>query len=272
MSPTFIIGILLLVQTSLQAEDCGGLGVIFGASVVSSTDHETGRYPASFVLTVEGQWLARGWKTTGQFVVIKLDTCPRWISGCQIMNTNGRASREFRVSGSQSVNGPWQTMLEDELPNPGGNIPPILNYTFDQAIEVQFLKFDMVSIWGGEGGGLRYFAAIPVTIDCNVTTWTEWTACCNGERQRTRNAIRGDHCKAVSEGEECPEDNCPVDGANIATAGEDVSSEECNILFNVVIGLAALSGILLLLLIGVVYLIYKMWSTARNAIKKDVNP
>ena len=83
--------------------DCGGLGVIFGASVVSSTAHETGRYPASSVLTVEGQWLGRGWKTTGQFVVIKLDTCPRWISGCQIMNTNGRASREFRVSGNTNL-------------------------------------------------------------------------------------------------------------------------------------------------------------------------
>ena len=39
-----------------------------------------------------------------------------------------------------------------------------------------------------------------------------------------------------------------------------------------VIGLATLSGVLLLLLIGVVYLIYKMWSTARNAIKRDFNP
>ena len=39
-----------------------------------------------------------------------------------------------------------------------------------------------------------------------------------------------------------------------------------------VIGLATLSGVLLLLLIGVIYLIYKMWSTARNAIKRDVNP
>ena len=58
-----------------------------------------------------------------------------------------------------------------------------------------------------------------------------------------------------------------VDNKTIAFSGK-----ECNILFNVVIGLAALSGILLLLLIGVVYLIYKMWSTARNAIKKDVNP
>ena len=39
-----------------------------------------------------------------------------------------------------------------------------------------------------------------------------------------------------------------------------------------VIGIATLSGVLLLLLIGVVYLIYKMWSTARNAIKRDFNP
>ena len=39
-----------------------------------------------------------------------------------------------------------------------------------------------------------------------------------------------------------------------------------------VIGLATLSGVLLLLLVGVIYLIYKMWSAARKAIKRDVNP
>ena len=50
------------------------------------------------------------------------------------------------------------------------------------------------------------------------------------------------------------------------------SGDENNTLFHVVIGLATLSGVLLLLLIGVIYLIYKMWSTARNAIKKDFNP
>ena len=50
--------------------------------------------------------------------------------------------------------------------------------------------------------------------------------------------------------------------------------EECNdtLVNDLVIGLATLSGILLLLLLGVIYLIYKMWSTARNAIKRDVNP
>ena len=45
-------------------------------------------------------------------------------------------------------------------------------------------------------------------VDCNITSWTEWSCCCNGEKRRTRNAIRDDQCKAVSEGEECNEDNC----------------------------------------------------------------
>ena len=45
-----------------------------------------------------------------------------------------------------------------------------------------------------------------------------------------------------------------------------------NPLLNVVIGLATLSGILFLFSLVILYLIYKMWSTARNAIKRDVNP
>ena len=45
--------------------------------------------------------------------------------------------------------------------------------------------------------------------------------------------------------------------------------EECN--DTLVIGLANLSGVLLLLLIGVIYQVYKAWNTARNAIKRDVN-
>jgi len=50
----------------------------------------------------------------------------------------------------------------------------------------------------------------------------------------------------------------------------DSGGKEC--INTLVIGLATLSGVLLLLLVGVIYLIYKMRSTARNAIKRDVNP
>jgi len=56
----------------------------------------------------------------------------------------------------------------------------------------------------------------------------------------------------------------------IATTEDKVTSEET--FLYVVIAVAAFSGILLLLLIGVIILMYKMWSTARNAIKKDINP
>ena len=56
---------------------------------------------------------------------------------------------------------------------------------------------------------------------------------------------------------------------NVVFAGQE---EDNNTLLNVVIGLATLSCVLLLLLIGVIYFIYKMWSTARKAIKRDINP
>jgi len=41
---------------------------------------------------------------------------------------------------------------------------------------------------------------------------------------------------------------------------------------NMTIGLAVLSGVLLLVLLVVLFLFYKMWSTHKNAIKKDFNP
>ena len=101
--------------------------------------------------------------TTGQFFVVKLDSCPRLVAGVQINNTPGRTTREFRVSGSQNADGPWQTLLEDELPV--NSYTTLLNYTFEQEVEVQFLKFDVLSMWGSEGAGLQYFAAIPVTSE-----------------------------------------------------------------------------------------------------------
>ena len=61
------------------------------------------------------------------------------------------------MSGSQGENGPWKTLLEDRLDNTAS----LQNFTFNQLVEVQFLKFDLVSYWGSWGGGLQYFAAIP---------------------------------------------------------------------------------------------------------------
>ena len=96
------------------------------------------------------------------------------IAGCQIKNkgkefisgvwNNWWSTKEFRVSGSMNENGPWETLLEDQLVDTtfsGGNYPASLrNFTFEDPVEIQFLKFDLISFWGSAGGGLQYFAPI----------------------------------------------------------------------------------------------------------------
>ena len=66
-------------------------------------------------------------------------------------------------TGSLNESGPWETLIDDELDNTAGNkAASLLNFTFDKPVEVQFLKFDLLSYWSGTaGGGLQYFAAIP---------------------------------------------------------------------------------------------------------------
>ena len=108
-------------------------------------------------------WLADQRKTTGQGFTIKVDTSARIIAGCQIKNlgqgkSGDWATKEFRVRGSLNENGPWETLLEDELVD-----TQLLNFTFEDPVEVQFLKFDLISYWGRNGGGLQYFAVIPAT-------------------------------------------------------------------------------------------------------------
>ena len=101
------------------------------------------------------------WKqTAGQGFTIKLDDCKRLVTGVQVKNLsgyNGWRTKEFRVSGSLGESGPWNTLLEKELVDGPATL---LEFNFDKAEEVQFIKFDLVSFWG-DGGALQYFAAIP---------------------------------------------------------------------------------------------------------------
>ena len=112
--------------------------------------------------------MAEQGKTTGQGFTLKVDSCKRWIAGCKIKNKGkGQkpdwSSKGFRVSGSKNENGPWEILVEDELDDNRGKIPAsLLDFTFKKPVEIQFLKFDLVSYWD-QGGGLQYFAAIPVT-------------------------------------------------------------------------------------------------------------
>ena len=112
-------------------------------------------------------WLAEGRNTTGQGFTLRLDDCTRLIAGCQIKNT-GKGSwnygtKDFKVSSSTNENGPWETLVEDQLPYKSDVAAPLLNFTFDEPVEMQFIKFDLVSYWTSYGGGLQFFAAIPAT-------------------------------------------------------------------------------------------------------------
>ena len=148
--------------------------------VVESTGKDVSNFPASSVLIlgekdtrmVNGKynyWLAEHQKTSGQGFTLELDTCARLIGGFQIKNKGkGKdtnvATRKFRVAGSKKINGPWETLLEEELIDSRGGIEAsLINFTFEKPVEIQFLKFELVSFWGDHGGGLQYFAAIPAT-------------------------------------------------------------------------------------------------------------
>ena len=155
--------------------DCDGQ---LKPEVVQSTAHSSGSYPASNVLILgetdgwtNGKtnfWVAEWQKTTGQGFTIRLDACARMIASFQIKNLGKGgygvyATKNFKISGSHNENGPWKTLMEDQLIDTRFKDAPLLNFTFDQPVEIQFIKFDLVSYWGSNGGALQYFAAILAT-------------------------------------------------------------------------------------------------------------
>ena len=119
-------------------------------------------------------WVAERGKTTGQGFTLRVDTCKRLIAGCQIKNMgnwpDGQATKDFRVLGSMNENGPWDLLVVDQLADTRDKVTSVLNFTFTKPVEIQFLKFELISYWGDWGGGLQYFAAIPATSKESINT------------------------------------------------------------------------------------------------------
>ena len=86
-----------------------------------------------------------------------------------IKHRKARATRSFHISGvlrDSGPIGPWEPLLEEEFENPltdGAPAPTIQTLYFKEAVEVQFLRFDLDSYWGDLGGGLDYFSVITVS-------------------------------------------------------------------------------------------------------------
>ena len=169
---------------TFHISDCAGP---LKPEVVDSTEHATGRFPASNVLILgeedaqwrnrtSNYWLAEVRKTTDQGFTMKVDNCKRLLTGCQVKNkgkgqTPDWSTKEFKVSGAKNANGPWETLLQEELVDTtGGKSASLLNFTFDKPVEVQYLRFDLVNYWGTLGGGLQYFAPILATSEQDQTS------------------------------------------------------------------------------------------------------
>ena len=169
-----IIQIQESFNISVPILDCSGP---LRPEVVQSTAY-TSDFPASSVLILAEEdayvgynngyfnfWLAEYQKTIGQGFTIKLDDCARMIAGFQIKNLgNGSsvyATKHYKISGSMNETGPWETLVEYQLVDTtGGKTAPLLEFTFQELVEIQFIRFDLITYWGF-GGGLQYFAAIP---------------------------------------------------------------------------------------------------------------
>ena len=131
------------------------------------------KYIVEEIFTAGGNyWLANN-QYTGHGFTIKLSTCKMSIVGVRVKNIahvnrgqTTRATRGFRVSGVLWDSGPWEPLLEEEFQDPmpeGAPAPTIQTFYFKEAVEVQFLRFDLDSYWGSTGGGLDYFSVITVS-------------------------------------------------------------------------------------------------------------
>ena len=169
----YIISFKNKTHSTYPTLDCDGK---LKPEVVQSTAHSSGSYPASNVLILgetdgwangkTNYWAAELRKTTGQGFTLKLDNCARLIASFQIKNLGKGvygvfATKNFKITGSMNEIGPWKTLVEDQLVDTRNKAASLLNFTFEEPTEVQFLKFDLVSYWGTDDGGLQYFAAIP---------------------------------------------------------------------------------------------------------------
>ena len=171
-----VIFLMMSFFHDYQSECDGGLAL--KPEVVQSTSLSV-QHPASSVLVLEEKearwdngtlnyWAAEYQKTEGQGFTIKVDKCPQVIAGFQIKNTargsiSSRGTKRFRISGALDENSPWKTLVEDQLVDTEGKSAVLRNFTFEEPFEVQYLKFDLLSYWGTNGGGLQFFAAIPTT-------------------------------------------------------------------------------------------------------------
>ena len=120
------------------------------------------------MFTTDGPWTAPN-NYKGHAFTLKLSECKLNLAGVRIKNSCcARATRAFRILGILEKSGPWVQLLEgefDEVKKPPAPPPTLQTFYFEEAVELQFLRFDLVSFWGQHGGGIGTFEVITVSGD-----------------------------------------------------------------------------------------------------------
>jgi len=107
-------------------------------------------------------WLTPDGATGDDAQLFMVFQCPRTIKGFLVKNTRNlnkdRGTKDFTISISDSIDGPWTDILTGTLPDARNVSPvPVLNFDLENEVETQYLRFQVDTFYG-QGGGLQYFS------------------------------------------------------------------------------------------------------------------
>jgi len=129
--------------------------------VISNEEDIFYRLPDDTVHT--NYWLVNDYKTGTEARLYMAFTCARTIKGFLLKNTcNGergsRGTKDFTISISDSIDGPWTDILTGTLPDALDVSPvPVLNFDLENEVETKVVRFQIDSFYR-LGGGLQYFS------------------------------------------------------------------------------------------------------------------
>ena len=98
----------------------------------------------------ETEWLAE----KGQGFVLRTRSCERKITGVRMKNAGQpRSSKSVRISSALAFKESWNILAETDMEENTGTV----TFHFSQSVLVRFIKFELLSYYDGESGGLRFF-------------------------------------------------------------------------------------------------------------------
>jgi hypothetical protein len=113
-------------------------------------------FPAKNVLTNDNESFWHSDDRTSHFT-LDLGCSSQAFGGVRLVNTDTkeRATDKFELLGGPAAEGPWTTLLEE-------NLTETAAFPFPET-EVRFVKFQVVTFFG-DGGGLQFFEVLPPNI------------------------------------------------------------------------------------------------------------